>query len=108
MPVTFHLGAWRSDWVWPGRNLSMEGDFRFLANSPMLKMSAGVPLALFIFSGILQRHPKLRVISAESGLGWCAFMLTYMDHFWHNHKHWTHRDLEEKPSLYSGRQIYGM
>jgi uncharacterized protein len=35
-----------------------------------------------IFSGVLLRHPRLKVFSAESGIGWMPFMLEAMDWQW--------------------------
>ena len=31
--------------------------------------------AAFIVGGVLERHPKLRVVHLESGAGWAAFWL---------------------------------
>jgi predicted TIM-barrel fold metal-dependent hydrolase len=36
-----------------------------------------------IFSGVLLRHPRLKVFSAESGIGWIPFLLEAMDYQWH-------------------------
>ena len=33
-----------------------------------------------IFSGVLHRHPKLKVISVESGIGWIPFLLEALDY----------------------------
>jgi hypothetical protein len=34
-------------------------------------------MAIFVFSGILARHPDLKFVSVESGVGWYAFFVTY-------------------------------
>lgn len=37
-------------------------------------------LVNLVLSGILLRHPRLKVVFAESGLGWAAYLLEYADH----------------------------
>jgi predicted TIM-barrel fold metal-dependent hydrolase len=37
------------------------------------------PLAAVIFSGALERHPGLRIVLAETGIGWLPYMLERMD-----------------------------
>lgn len=37
-------------------------------------------LALIVFTGVLERHPGLRLIVVESDVGWVAHLLTRMDH----------------------------
>ena len=34
------------------------------------------PVSLLIFSGVLERHPGLRVVVAESGIGWIPFVIS--------------------------------
>jgi predicted TIM-barrel fold metal-dependent hydrolase len=36
-----------------------------------------------IYSGVLLRHPRLKIFSAESGVGWVPFLLEAMDYQWH-------------------------
>ena len=43
----------------------------------------------------------------ESGVGWFAFCAQYMDHVWERHRYWTDSPLEERPSFYMDRQVYG-
>jgi len=35
-----------------------------------------------VFSGALERHPGLRIVLAESGVGWLPYFLTRMDMEW--------------------------
>jgi len=36
-----------------------------------------------IFSGIPLRHPRLKIVSGESGISWLPFLLEAMDFQWH-------------------------
>lgn len=38
-----------------------------------------------IFCGALERHPKLKVVIAESGVGWIPYLLDRMDYEWQDH-----------------------
>ena len=97
MPLNVHLGARRAD-LRP---------HRFLPAMTGSKLALGEVVAVFVFSGILQRHPGLKFVSVESGVGWFAFCAEYMDHVWDRHRYWTESPLKERPSFYMDRQVYG-
>jgi predicted TIM-barrel fold metal-dependent hydrolase len=40
-------------------------------------------VANLIFSGLLLKHPRLKVYSAETGIGWMPFLLEALDYQWH-------------------------
>ncbi|MCH7552619.1 MAG: amidohydrolase [Chloroflexi bacterium] len=82
-------------------------DHHFLPDLLMSKFSMAEPIANFIFSGILEKHPKLNVVEVEGGVGWCAFANHYMDHIWEKHRYWTKNALKERPSFYFQRQVKG-
>lgn len=97
MPINIHLGARRAD-LRP---------HRFLPAMTGSKLALGEVVAVFVFSGVLQRHPGLKLVSVESGVGWFAFCAQYMDHVWDRHRYWTDSPLKERPSFYMDRQVYG-
>jgi predicted TIM-barrel fold metal-dependent hydrolase len=96
LPVHFHLGA---------RNYMPTADANFLVNVSMSKLACAEPIATFIFTGILQRNPNLRLVSVEGGVGWLAFFVSYVDHVFHKHRFWTNSPLTEEPSAYYRRQV---
>ncbi|MBI4514810.1 MAG: amidohydrolase [Deltaproteobacteria bacterium] len=63
-------------------------------------------IADMIFSGLLHRHPKLRFVSAEGGIGWIGYLLQRADEVYHKHRHWSKPPITEKPSFYFRRQIF--
>ncbi|HJO23046.1 MAG TPA: amidohydrolase family protein [Myxococcota bacterium] len=65
------------------------------------------PIASVIFSGALQRHPKLKLVSVEGGIGWMAFVVEFMDRIFQRHREWQNSPLKELPSHYFHRQVYG-
>ncbi len=44
-------------------------------------------ISSMIFSGALDRHPNLRVVFAETGLAWVAWLLERMETLWHRYFH---------------------
>ena len=98
MPLHMHLGARRSPASTPGS---------WMRNMVMTKFSMAEPVADFIFGGILAERPELKLVSVESGVGWMAFAIEYMDHLFEKHKFWTQSPLTEPPSFYFHRQIFG-
>ena len=57
------------------------------------------PLAIMIFSGALERNPGLRLVLAESGVGWLPYFVARMDAEAEKHvAHATDYRLRSKPS----------
>src|SRR3989442_6390638 len=70
------------------------------------------PLAAVIFSGALERHPSLRIVLAETGIGWLPYMLERMDDTYRKlldaEDYWrTHGGLAVtmSPTAYCRRQV---
>jgi len=63
-------------------------------------------IADMLFSGLLHRHPKLRFVSAEGGIGWLGYLIQRADEVYHKHRHWSKPPITEKPSFYFRRQIF--
>jgi len=62
-------------------------------------------LTRIIFSGVLQRHPRLKFASVEGGIGWLAYFLEKSDRTYRRHRFWTKLDLPLLPSEYFHRQV---
>ena len=78
MPVNFHIGAsdasmsWYGDTPWPSQSPGTQaGDRRHDA----VHLSNARVICNIIVSGMLDRYPKLKFVSVESGIGWLPFML---------------------------------
>lgn len=97
MAITIHLGA----------RIARPGMNRFLPNLVMSKLCMAEPISIMIFGGVFDRFPKLRFGSIESGVGWMAWMATYMDDIYNNQRHWLQLDLKERPSFYMDQNVFG-
>jgi predicted TIM-barrel fold metal-dependent hydrolase len=71
------------------------------------------PLVGLIYSGVLARHPALRLVLAESGIAWLPYVLQRIDN--EHRKYVEVRDvwaargwapLTERPSTYFHRQVW--
>ena len=69
----------------------------------MLYIGNARVIANFIYSGLLDRYPRLKVVSVESGVGWIPFILDALD-YQAEENNVDH--LSMKPSDYFRRQIY--
>jgi len=56
------------------------------------------PVSLLIFSGVLERHPRLQFVIAESGIGWIPFVLERMDYTFNRHRLWMKSGITEPPA----------
>jgi uncharacterized protein len=64
--------------------------------------------ALFdiIFSGVLERYPKLKIVSVENEVGWMPFWLGQCDKGFKRHRHREKIGIDKLPSEYFYRQVY--
>jgi uncharacterized protein len=82
LPVNFHIGAsdtaidWMGQQGWP----SLPRDLRAGISGAMLFFNNGKIVSNLIFSGMLDRNPKLKFVSVESGAGWVPFLMEALDY----------------------------
>jgi predicted TIM-barrel fold metal-dependent hydrolase len=103
VPVTLHISSGTQK-----RSLPLEPG----QGSPPAVFNTVRPTANFtvladlVFSGVLARHPKLRFLSVEGGIGWIGYLVQRADEVFNKHRHWSKPPIEEKPSFYFRRQIF--
>lgn len=78
VPLCLHAGASRKIQIAPheGYTPKLAGAFQAITRSA----SSISILVDFLISRILTRHPRLKVVFAESTLGWGPYLLEYVDH----------------------------
>jgi predicted TIM-barrel fold metal-dependent hydrolase len=93
---------WFGDQAWPG----MPSDLRMGLGGAMLFINNGRVLGNTLSSGILDRFPKLKFVSVESGIGWIPFLLEAFDH---EYKEVGVKEgrLQRLPSEYFATNFYG-
>ncbi len=70
--------------------------------------NAMASLSDFLFSGILVKHPKLKLAYSEGQMGWVPYILERADDVWEDHRAWGGvKDLvPEPPSTYYYQSVY--
>ena len=102
LPVHFHIGASQTSLsyfgttFWPSQDdyvkPAIGGASLFQNNSRVLLNSA--------YSGMFDRHPDLKMVSVESGIGWIPFMLEAMDYELEENAPEHAKKLKKLPSEY--------
>ncbi len=64
-------------------------------------------LAMFIFGGVFERHPRLKLVCAEADAGWAPHFMYRMDYAYDHHRHHIKTEpLTQAPSEYFRRNVY--
>jgi uncharacterized protein len=64
-------------------------------------------IGMFIYSGVFERHPELRVVTVEADAGWAPHYMYRMDHAYERHLHWMKGNtLNKIPSEYFRENVY--
>ena len=104
VPVHFHgSGGMRKltiD-VWPGYTRNQAQAMGPAASFGLQAQS----IPNLLLSGILGRFPRLKVVCAETGLGWVNYIIEACDHEWERRHLWT-EGLTIRPSDLFHRQVY--
>ena len=111
IPIGFHLGGgWRTVAV-SGPKAADPGNIGVRVSASPLQMDEA--LAAVIFSGALERYPDLKIVLAETGIGWLPYMLERLDDtydkFLDAAEFWKRNGglaLTMEPSRYFKRQVW--
>jgi len=60
----------------------------------------------FLYNGILERFPRLKLVSAENDIGWIAHYLYRLDECYRTLRYIDPTPITMKPSEYFRRQVY--
>ncbi len=100
LSINLHVGSGGSQGVglvgtgaWAGHK-----DMFQLAESSTKSFSANTQvMTTLLFSGIMVRYPRIKFVSAESGVGWVPYLLEMADHQWERQKLFN-EGMKDKPS----------
>ncbi len=69
--------------------------------------NSAASLVDYLFAGVLERHPGLKVLYAEAQLGWIPYVLERADDVWETHRGWAHGQqyCPEPPSSYYAAHV---
>jgi predicted TIM-barrel fold metal-dependent hydrolase len=96
LPVSFHIGE--------GPFLTSRGGLgaSFLVQTAPFRSTFGQ----LIFGGVLDRHPKLRIVFAEGGINWAAAALQDAEMAYDTHRSAYDVVLKHRPSYYWNTNCY--
>ncbi len=108
LPVSFHIGSGDFGDEFSDDRVEVEGYAATSARAgAKIFMTNGAHVLDLLFSGILERFPKLRFVSVESGVGWLPFLLEAADYQYKAMAVAGERDdFRMLPSEYFKRQVY--
>jgi predicted TIM-barrel fold metal-dependent hydrolase len=73
LPISFHIGGGLTSLK------GVRGSWEQAAFSTLTPMQLDEVLVGMTFSGMLDRHPNVRIVLAESGIGWVPYLVERMD-----------------------------
>lgn len=108
LPVNFHIGASDSSMSWYGTSPwpSFSPESKLAVGSTMMFISNAKVVCNLITSGLLERFPKLKFVSVESGIGWIPFILEGLEYSLSEAGANVDKHLTMSPIEYFRRQIY--
>lgn len=103
MPVSLHILTGHSYHKNKERRKGVE-HYRGSVNLKLLDVTNA--LFEFIFYGILERYPKLKIVTVENEIGWLPFVVQQWDYYFCRFRGVNPPPITKEPSEYFHRQIY--
>jgi len=98
MPISLHILT--------GRRGTGVDRRHFLRSYMSLPHSIQTSFAELVLGGVLERYPRLRLVSAENDISWLPHFCYRLDHAYDRLRHLDQINLPLKPSEYMKRQVY--
>lgn len=108
LPVHFHIGASNTAMDFFGRYFwpSQEENIKASIGGSMLFINNARVVVNTILSGVFDRHPNLKMVSVESGIGWLPFILETIDYEVSENAPVQYKQFQRKPSEYFRHHWY--
>src|SRR5262249_7177815 len=101
LPISLHIKGGS----WSGLSYQI-GKWQAAAFATIMPLQLDEILATLIFSGVLERHPELQVVLAESGVSWLPYFLARADMEWKALKDGLEYAPTMAPNELFQRQVY--
>jgi len=100
LPISFHILTSKGDQLKKSRGPKIN---TFLA---VIRGCQDI-IGMFIFGGVFERHPKLKLVCVEADAGWAPHFMYRMDHAYKRHRHWMKgQELSRLPSEHFRENVY--
>ena len=99
VPLSFHIGG--------GTKLDPTDVEQRALFAAIVPMQMDEPLATMIYTGALERYPRMKLVLAESGVGWLPYFVARMDDMFEKHcLPYPGQTIATPPSEIFKRQVY--
>ena len=98
LPVSFHILTDPQD-AFPKRGPVMNFAVGIIRSNQDL-------LAMLVYGGVFERHPRLRVVCVEADASWAPHWMHRMDHYYDRHRYMRTLELARLPSEYFREHVY--
>jgi len=100
MPLSFHILTSKSDSINRARGPRINSFLSIIRGCQDI-------IGMFIYAGVFERHPALKLVCVEADAGWAPHYMYRMDHAYKRHRHWMKgRELSKMPSEYFRENVY--
>ena len=100
MPISFHILTSGSDQIGNSRGPRINGFLSIIRGNQDI-------IGTFIYGGVFERHPKLKLVCVEADAGWAPHYMYRMDHAYKRHRYWMKcPEMARLPSEYFKENVY--
>lgn len=115
LPISLHFGS--SGFV-PSFGLAGQSTDKLISGEMKDDAPFAVAISLFatnlmwtvsdlLLSGVLQKHPGLKFVLAEGGIGWMPYIRERVDYTWERHRWYQDIDFDQRPSELMDKHFWG-
>jgi predicted TIM-barrel fold metal-dependent hydrolase len=101
LPLSFHI-------LTSGNDQPTNPQFRGPKMNSFLGIIRGCQdiMGTFVFGGVFERHPDLRIVCVEADAGWAPHWAYRADHAYNRHRNWLTAEINRLPSEYFFENVY--
>jgi len=105
VPFSFHIGGGGNVQLPPDANFEQHA-WQIATYGAAIPLQLDEPLAVMIYSGVLERHPGLKLVLAEAGIGWLPYFLHRLDATFEKHCVGKPGTIKTRPTELFQRQVW--
>ena len=104
MPINLHIGTSALVGAAPTARTRLPGT----AEAGLCNFDHGVRMDVtaMVFAGVFDRHPNLKVVAAEGGIGFAPFLIDRMEDRYDRHRHRLNSPLKRRPREYMQKNVF--
>ena len=107
VPISFHIGGGTALAVDGTTENYLEAGWKVPASVAVLPLQLDEPFSVMMYCGALEKHPGLKLVLAESGVGWIPYLVKRMDATFEKHcKPARDGMINTRPSEIFQRQVF--